>query len=69
MLSETLSLCSNVGRLRTVEGVRSDVTVILNLMEEIHDEKLPKLLKPIRTHMDDILLTVRPFLEVNPRLR
>jgi hypothetical protein len=59
MLSDTLHLCSDLGRLRTVEGVRSDLTLILSLMEEIDDEKLPKLLKPIRSHIDDILVPFR----------
>jgi hypothetical protein len=59
MLSEALYLCSNLGRLRTVEGVRSDLTVILSLMEDINDEKLPKLLKSIRAHMDDIVVPFR----------
>ncbi len=59
MLSETLHLCSDVGRLRTVEGVRADLTLILSLIEEIDDEKLPKLLKPIRCHIDDILVPFR----------
>ncbi len=59
MLSETLHLCSDLGRLRTVEGVRSDLTLILSLMEEIDDEKLPKLLKAIRCHLDDILVPFR----------
>jgi len=59
MLSETLHLCSDVGRLRTVEGVRSDLTLILSLIEDINDEKLPKLLKSIRSHLDDILVPFR----------
>jgi hypothetical protein len=59
MLSEALHLCSDVGRLRTVEGVRSDLTLILSFIEEIDDEKLPKLLKPIRSHLDDILVPFR----------
>ena len=59
MLSEALYLCSDVGRLRTVEGVRSDLTLILSLIEEIDDDKLPKLLKPIRSHLDDILVPFR----------
>jgi hypothetical protein len=59
MLREALYLCSNLGRLRTVEGVRSDLTVMLNLMEDINDAKLPKLLKSIRAHMDDILVPFR----------
>jgi hypothetical protein len=59
LLSEALHLCSDVGRLRTVEGVRADLTLILSLMEDIEDEKLPKLLKPIRSHLDDILVPFR----------
>ena len=59
MLSEALHLCSDSGRLRTAEGVRSDLTLILSLLEEIEDEQLPKLLKPIRCHMDDILVPFR----------
>ena len=60
MLSEALHLCSSLGRLRTVEGIRSDLTLILNLIEEeINDEKLPKLLKPIRSHIDDLLVPFR----------
>jgi hypothetical protein len=56
MLSESLYLCSSSGRLRTVEGVRSDLTLILNLIEEeINDDQIPKLLKPIRSHIDDLL--------------
>jgi hypothetical protein len=59
MLSETLHLCSDSGRLRTVEDVRADLIVILSLIEEIEDEKLPKLLKPIRSHIDDIFVPFR----------
>jgi hypothetical protein len=59
MLSETLHLCSDSGRLRTVEEVRADLLVILSLMGDIKDEKLPKLLKSIRSHMEDILVPFR----------
>ncbi|ETW97870.1 MAG: hypothetical protein ETSY2_43745 [Candidatus Entotheonella gemina] len=69
MLSETLYLCSSSGRLRTVEGVRSDLTVILNLIEEeINDDKLPKLLKPIRSHIDDLLVPFRQVEQVHTGL-
>jgi hypothetical protein len=68
MLSETLHLCSNSGRLRTVEGVRSDLTLILSLIEEISDEKLPKLLKPIRSHIDDILVPFRQVEQIHSEL-
>ncbi len=60
-LRDSLHFCSPSGRLRTVEEVRSDVTILLSMMEEIDDGKLPKLLKPIRSHLDDILV---PFKQV-----
>src|ERR687896_2118821 len=59
MLSETLYLCSDSGRLRMAKDVRANLTLILSLIEEINDEKLPKLLKLIRSHMDDILVPFR----------
>lgn len=59
LLSETLHFCSDSGRLRTVEAVRADLSVILSLMQEIDDEKLPKLLTPIRSHLDDICVPFR----------
>ncbi|MGI9449190.1 MAG: hypothetical protein ACR2QH_00790 [Geminicoccaceae bacterium] len=59
MLSEALHLCSDSGRLRTARDVRSNLTLILSLIEEIEDEKVTKLLKPIRSHMDDILVPFR----------
>ncbi len=60
-LRETLHLCSRLGRLHTVAGVRSDLSHLLDLIEEVDDEKLGKLLKPIRSHLGDILV---PFEQV-----
>jgi hypothetical protein len=54
-LRATLHLCSPLGRLRTVEGVRSALIYLLDMIQEVDDEKLAKLLKPIRSHLDDIL--------------
>ena len=61
LLRETLHLCSPLGRLRTVDGVRSDLTHLLDLIQEVGDERLPTLLKPIRSHLGDILV---PFEQV-----
>src|SRR5712691_9124291 len=55
LLRDALHLCSPFGRLRTVAGVRSELTVLLSLIAEIDDAVLPKLLQPIRSHLDDIL--------------
>jgi hypothetical protein len=68
MLSESLHLCSGAGRLRTVEDVRSNLTLLLSLIEEIDDEKLPKLLQPIRSHMDDIFVPFRQVERVHTEL-
>jgi hypothetical protein len=61
LLRETLHLCSPWGRLRTVEGVRAELMLLLNLIQEIDDEMLPTLLQPIWAHLDDILI---PFQQV-----
>jgi len=61
LLREALYFCTDFGQLRTVEGVRSELTAILSLIEEIEDAKLPALLKPIWSHLDDLLV---PFQQV-----
>jgi Transposase len=58
LLREALHLCSPFGRLRTAQGVCAELTSLLSLIEEIEDAVLPKLLKSIRSHLDDI---VAPF--------
>jgi hypothetical protein len=55
LLRDALHLCSPCGRLRMVADVRSELTLLLSLIEEIDDAVLPKLLHPIRSHLDDIL--------------
>ena len=51
-------MCSPFGRLRTVAGVRSELTLLLSWIEEIDDAGLPKLLQSLRSPLDDI---VAPF--------
>ena len=55
LLRDALHLCSPFGRLRTVAGVRSELMILLSLIEEIDDAVLPKLLPAIRSHLDEIL--------------
>src|SRR5256886_6885058 len=55
LLRDALHLCSPFGRLRTVAGVRAELPLLLSLIEEIDDAVLPKLLPPIRSHLDEIL--------------
>ena len=55
LLRDALHLCSPFGRLRTTVGVRSELMLLFSLLEEIDDTVLPKLLHPIRSHLDEIL--------------
>jgi hypothetical protein len=55
LLRDALHLCSPCGRLRTVVGVRAELMLLFSLIEEIDDAVLPKLLHPLRSHLDDIL--------------
>ena len=55
LLRDALHVCSPFGRLRTVAGVRSELTLLFSLIEEIEDAVLPKLLQSLRSHLDDIL--------------
>ena len=55
LLHDALHRCSPCGRLRTVAGVRSELILLCSLIEEIDDAMRPKLLQPIRSHLDDIL--------------
>lgn len=54
LLRDALHLCSPFGRLRTVAGVRSELRLLFSLIEEIDEAVLPKLLHPIRAHLDEI---------------
>jgi hypothetical protein len=55
LLRDALHLGSPFGRLRTVAGLRSELMLLLSLIEEIDDAVLLKLLHPLRSHLDDIL--------------
>jgi len=56
LLQETLYLCSPEGKLRTADGVRSELTVLFTWMEAMNDPPLTRTLKPLRQHLDDIVV-------------
>jgi hypothetical protein len=60
LLREALQLCSPHGRLRTVENVRSELTLLFDMLEELDCAAIPPALKPIRRHLDDIFV---PFVQ------
>lgn len=59
LLREALHLCSPCGRLRTVDSVRSELLLLLSMIQELDDAKLPQILKPIRAHIDDIVVPLQ----------
>jgi len=69
LLRDALHLCSPCGRLRTVEGVRAELTLLLSLIEEIDDAVLPKLLQSLRAHLDDILAPFEQAESMHAELR
>lgn len=60
-LREALHVCSPHGHLRTQEHVRSELTLLFDLIEALDCAAISHTLKPIRTHLDDLLV---PFQQV-----
>ncbi|MHC4230696.1 MAG: transposase [Planctomycetota bacterium] len=56
LLREALHICSPHGKLRTPEGVRSELTLLFDMLDELGNDAISKRLKPIRKHLDDILV-------------
>jgi len=61
LLQETLYLCSPEGKLRIADGVRAELTELFTWMEEMNDPTLTRTLKPLRPHLDDLVV---PFEQV-----
>ncbi len=55
-LREALQLCSPHGRLRTQENVRSDLMLLLDLIQALDCVAMTKTIKPLRKHVDDLLV-------------
>ena len=69
LLRETLQICSVEGRLRTVEGVRSELTLLFTMMEALGEASLTDTLKPVREHIDDILVPFKQAEVIHAQLR
>ncbi len=55
LLREALHLCSPQGKLRTHQNVRSELTLLLDMLEALDCAAITKTLTPIRKHIDDLL--------------
>ena len=69
LLREALQLCSPHGRLRTRKDVRSELTLLLDMIEELDGVAMTKTLKTIHTHIDDILVPFTQAEAIDAELR
>jgi tetratricopeptide (TPR) repeat protein len=69
LLRETLQLCSPKGRLRTVQGVRSELRQLLQMIEELDCAAVTETLKPIDKHIDEILVPFKQCEAIDAQLR
>ncbi len=56
LLRETLYLGSPEGKLRTADGVRAELTGLFTWMEEMNAPPLTRTLKPLRQHLDGLVV-------------
>jgi hypothetical protein len=56
LLREALQLCSPHGRLRTQQDVRSELTLLFDMLAALDCAAVTTTLKPIRTHLDDLVV-------------
>jgi hypothetical protein len=56
LLRDALHICSPHGKLRTPEGVRAELTRLFDMIAELDGAAITQTLKPMRHHIDDILL-------------
>jgi len=56
LLREALQLCTSQGKLRTKAGVYAELTLLFQLLKEFDDAALNKILQPLQSHLDDIVV-------------
>jgi hypothetical protein len=69
LLRDALHICSPHGKLRTPEDVRSELTPLFDMLDELGDDATRKMLKPIRNHLGDILVPFKQAEAVAAELR
>jgi len=69
LLREALHVCSPHGRLRTQQNVRSELTLLFDMIEGLDGVAITQTLQPIRTHLDDILVPCKHVEVVAAELR
>ena len=69
LLREALQLCSPHGRLRTVDQVRSELLLLLDLIQELDCAAITHTLKPVYKHIDDLLVPFKHAEAIAAELR
>jgi hypothetical protein len=69
LLREALHLCSPHGSLRTVENVRSELSLLFDMIAELDCAAITHTLKPIHQHLDDILVPFKQAEAIAAELR
>lgn len=69
LLREALQLCSPHGRLRTVDNVRSELMLLLDLIQELDCAAITHTLKPVYKHIEDILVPFKHAEAIAAELR
>jgi len=68
-LREALHVCSPHGRLRTQEQVRSELLCLFDMIDALNCAALSTALKPIHTHIDDIVVPFAQAEAIDAELR
>ena len=69
LLREAFHICSPHGRLRTQEHVRSELTLLFDMMAALDCAAITQTLKPIRKHLGDILVPFKQAEAIDAELR
>ena len=69
LLREALHVCSPHGRLRTREDVRTALMLLFDMLEESDCAAITTTLKPMRTHIDDIVVPFQQAEAIDAELR
>jgi hypothetical protein len=69
LLREALHLCSPHGRLRTQAQVRSELMLLFDMIEALDCAAISKTLKPLRKHLDDLLVPFKQAEAIDAELR
>jgi hypothetical protein len=69
LLREALHVCSPHGKLRNPEGVRSELMSLFDMLEALDYAAITHALKPMRQHLDDLLVPFKQAEAIDAELR